>query len=67
MLKKVQETLKNDLEDLLIKAAGNAKKKKKKKRIYTYAIETKNIIEKQKRKLQKVEKLEDNMKSLEKQ
>ena len=65
MLKKVQETLKNDLEDLLIKAAGNAKKKKK--RIYTYAIETKNIIEKQKRKLQKVEKLEDNMKSLEKQ
>ena len=29
MLKKVQETLKNDLEDLLIKAAGNAKKKKK--------------------------------------
>ena len=32
MLKKVQETLKNDLEDLLIKAAGNAKKKKKKKK-----------------------------------
>ena len=47
MLKKVQETLKNDLEDLFIKAAGNAKKKKK--RIYTYAIEAKNIIEKQKR------------------
>ena len=32
MLKKVQETLKNDLEDLLIKAAGIEKKKKKKKK-----------------------------------
>ena len=39
MLKKVQETLKNDLEDLLIKAAGNAKKKKK--RIYTMQLRRK--------------------------